>query len=112
MSDKDAADDDKGDTGSMPGDIEESEDPFSTERRYRGMVLRKLKKDHETERRIMEQEAPAAAGGAAAKGMRFHARVLATFMFKGGVHKTTTTIHAAEAIAGSMYDSLDSCTHP
>jgi len=107
MSDKDAADDDEGDTGSMPGDIEESEDPFSTGRRYRDMVLRQL-----PGRRIMKQEAPAAAGGAAAKGMRFHARVLATFMFKGGVHKTTTTIHAAEAIAGIMYDSLDSCTHP
>lgn len=96
MSAKDAADDDEGDTGSMPRDIEESEDPFSTTRMYRDMVLRKRRGTLMN----MKQEAPAAAAGAAAKGMRFHARVLATFMFKGGVHKTTTTIHAAEAIAG------------
>jgi Flp pilus assembly CpaE family ATPase len=96
MSAKDAADDDEGDT-SLPEDIEESKDPFSTTRTYRDMVLRKLSQRPRSPRRT---EAPAAAGGAAAKGMRFHARVLATFMFKGGVHKTTTTIHAAEAIAG------------
>ena len=99
----DAADDSDG----SPTDIEESEEPLSAQREEVETFLRQRQR-----RSPVDDQAPdpTASGGSAARGARFHPRVLATFMFKGGVYKSTTTIHAAAAIAGEL-DGLHSCTY-
>ena len=102
----DAADDSDG----SPTDIEESEEPLSAQREEVETFLRQ--RQQPKRRGPVDDQAPdpTASGGSAARGARFHPRVLATFMFKGGVYKSTTTIHAAAAIAGEL-DGLHSCTY-